>query len=313
MKVVAYCEACRHRHNIDFDPFKQTNEFADWRTKHSGHTGVGFLWPGRSSKPSFVDYFKRAWSYLWHPSRPGLVAEPNYPGNYRHRQYRKLFGKSPFYTEGILDGLPTAGFEEWLDDIRKGRVADPEGDPDSYFTDRLPDGIAAFLHNADAKITYVASSAVAFTSTVSLASSSTKLAGAESAAVDNSTNKYLDYALAGAIKVGTTPTTAKSLDICLVGIMNDSTWPDVFDGTDSAETVTNQEIKDQICKPFQTISIISTTSDVVYNYGPGSVASRFGGQVPLKFDLFCAHDMVAALNGTQANPAHVTPSYLTIA
>lgn len=260
MKVIAYCESCRHQHNIDFDPFKQTNEFADWRTKHSGHAGVGFLWPQRSTKPSFVDYFKRAWSYLFHPSRPGLIAETN-----------------------------------------------------PYFSDRFPDGIAAFLHNADAKITYVASSAVTFTSTVSLATSSTKLAGAESAAVDNSTNKYLDYALAGVLRVGTTPTTAKSLDICLVGIMNDSTWPDVFDGTDSAETVTNQEIKDQICKPFQAISIISTTSNVDYYYGPGSVASRFGGRVPLKWSIFAAHDMVAALNGTQANPAHITPSYLTIA
>lgn len=259
MKVIAYCETCRHQHGIEFDPMLTTCEFADWRTKHAGHLGVGFAWPQRSSKPSFVDRFKRAWSYLWHPSRPGLIAEP---------------------------GLS--------------------------FGDRLPDGVAAFLHNADVKVSYVASSAVAFTSTVSLASSSTKLAGAESAAVDNTSNKYLDYLVAGIIRVGTTPTTAKSLDLCLVGLVGDALYPDVFDGTDSAETVTNQEIKDQICKPLSTISIISTTSNVDYPYGPGSVASRFGGVVPLKFALFCTHDMVAALNGTQGNPAHITPSYLTV-
>jgi hypothetical protein len=258
MKVVAYCETCRHQHGIDFDPLRQTNEFSDWRTKHVGHAGVGFLWPQRSTKPGFVDWFRRQWRYYWHGTRPGLVAEA--------------------------------------------------------LSDRPPDGIAAFLHNADAKITYAASAAVAFTSTVSLASSSTKLAGAESASVTNASNKYLDYAVSGILRVGTTPTTATSMDVCLVGVLNDTpTWPDVFDGTDSAETVTNQEIKDQICKPVTTISIISTTSNVDYIYGPASVASRFGGQVPNLFDLFVAHNMVAALNGTQSNPAFVTGSYITIA
>lgn len=260
MKVIAYCETCRHQHDIDFDPFRQTNEFADWRTKHLGHAGVGYLWPQRSTKPSFVDRFRRAWRYLWHPSRPGLIAEAN-----------------------------------------------------PYFAERMPDGIAAFLHNADAKISYAASAAVAFTSTVSLASSSTKLAGGESASVTNVVNKYLDFALSGILRVGTTPTTAKSMDICVVGTLNDTpTWPDVFDGTDSAETVTNQEIKDVICKPFQTISIVSTTSNVDYPYGPGSVASRFGGVIPNLFVAFVTHDMVAALNATQANPAFVTGSYITI-
>jgi hypothetical protein len=260
LRVVAYCEACRHRHGLDFDPFRQTNEFADWRTKHLGHAGVGFAWPERSTKPGFVDYFRRAWRYFRHPTRPGLVAEP------------------------------------------------------TGFTDRLPDGIAAFVHNADAKITYAASAAVTFTSVASLATSSTKLAGAESNSVTNVSNKYLDYAVSGILRVGTTPTTAKSLDVCLVGTLNNTpTWPDVFDGTDSAETVTNQEIKDQICKPVTTISIISTTSNVDYPYGPASVASRFGGQVPNLFDLFVAHDMVAALNATQGSPAFVTGSYITIA
>lgn len=257
MKVTAYCETCRHRHGIDFDPYRATNEFSDWRTKHAGHAGVGFLWPERSPKPGLVDWFRRQWRYAVSRVRPGLVAEP--------------------------------------------------------LTDRPPDGIAAFLHNADAKVSYAASAAVTFTSVASLASSSSKLAGAESASVDNSTNKYLDYTLAGLIRVGTTPTTAKSIDYTLVGVLNDTPlWPDVFDGTDSAETVTNQEIKDQICKPFQTVSVISTTSNVDYPVGPGSVAARFNGVVPKLFSLFVTHDTVAALNATQANPAHVTPSYLTI-
>lgn len=259
MKVIAYCESCKHQHAIDFDPMRTTNEFADWRTKHTGHAGVGYMWPQRSTKPSFIDRFRRAWSYLWHPTRPGLIAEAN-----------------------------------------------------PYFSDRMPDGIAAFLHNADAKISYVASSAVTI-ALASLASSSTKLAGVESDLIDNSTNKYLDYGLAGKTTVGTTPTTAKSIDVTVVGISNDTTWPDVFDGTGSAETVTTQEIKDNVCKPFQTLQIVSTTSDIAQPFGPGSVASRFGGVVPLKWVVFMAHDTVAALNATAGNHVvSITPSYITI-
>ena len=178
---------------------------------------------------------------------------------------------------------------------------------------RTPDAVAAFLDNADVKEAFGTTAAIAGMDLASLASSSSKLAGRESDAVDNSTNKYLDFLLAGYVKVGTTPTTATSIDVCVVGMQDDSVWPDVFDGTGSAETVTNAEIKDQICKPFQTISVISTTTGVVYYYGPGSVASRFGGVVGKKFVVFVAHNTVAALDSTTGNHvSSITPTYLTV-
>lgn len=270
MKVIGYCEACRHRHPIDFDPFKPDDQFSDWRVKHGhcvrddGNPAMGFLWPERTTYAGWMERLKRFWTFR-----------------------RDFVGAIP----------SIAAVPRW-----RGALC-------------TPDAVAAFLDNSDVKVAFGSSAAVTIDCS-SLATSSTKLAGRESTAIDNSSNKYLDYLLSGLITVGTTPTTAKSIDICLVGLMNDTSsdvWPDVFDGTDSAETVTNQEIKDQICKPFQTISVISTTSNVGYNYGPGSVASRFGGIMPKKFVLFVTHDTAVNLNSTAGNHVQsVLPQYLTV-
>src|SRR5258708_23131593 len=86
-------------------------------------------------------------------------------------------------------------------------------------------------------LSYVASSALTIT-LASLASSSTWLAGRESTAVDNSSAKHLDYLLAGNVRVGTTPTVGE-IRVYVVAMIDDTVWPDVFDGTDSAETVTS--------------------------------------------------------------------------
>ena len=262
MKVVAYCETCRHKHHIDYDPSNPDDQFRDWVVKHCGHWGVGFNWPERSTKKSWVDRMMGLWRF---------------GGTLRHITARPVL---------LL--------------------------PESLRRLALVDAVAAFLPNSDVKEAFAASSTLT-ASIASLATSSTKLAGWESAAFDNTTNKYLDALLAGLITVGTTPTTNTGIDVCLVGMRDDSTWPDVFDGTDSAETVTNQEIKDQICKPFQTISVVSTSSNIGYWYGPGGVASRFGGVLPRQFDLFIAHNTGVNLNATAGNHVQsVTPTYLTV-
>lgn len=184
--------------------------------------------------------------------------------------------------------------------------------PVAQFAGIGPDAIAAFLHNADVKISYAASSDFTIT-LASLASSSSLLAGRESTSISNTTNKYLDYAVAGKITVGTTPTANTQINVAVVGQSKDSTWPDVFDGTDSAETVTNQQFYDQICKLASTIQVVATTSDIGYPFGPTSIASLFGGQIPKEHVLFVSHNTVAALNATGGNHVlSVTPSYLTV-
>src|SRR5262245_54425580 len=87
--------------------------------------------------------------------------------------------------------------------------------------------------------TYPSSSALTITLT-SLATSSTLVAGRESTEVDNSSNKYLDAGISGRVTVGTTPTAATRIEIWIFPKMSDSAYPDVFDGTDSAETLTSR-------------------------------------------------------------------------
>lgn len=164
---------------------------------------------------------------------------------------------------------------------------------------------------ASVKTEYGSSSAVTIT-LASLASSSTLVAGRESTAIDNSTNKYLDFLLAGFVTTGTSPT-AGTIEIDVVGCQDDTTWPDVFDGTDSNETITSSDIKNAICR-YAASMVTDATSNRAYPFGPVSVASLFGGSLPKKWVVFCAHSTVASLNATGTNHSIlITPVYATVA
>lgn len=165
---------------------------------------------------------------------------------------------------------------------------------------------------ANVKIEYAASSAITIT-LASLATSATFVAGRESTLIDNASNKYLDYILSGKITTGTTPTVNTEIRVYVVGIMDDSTWPDVFDGTDSAETVTNAFILDGLCALAARLQV-SATSDVGYFIRNVSVAALFGGALPKKFVVFVSHNTAVNLNATGGNHTlFVTPVYETVA
>lgn len=165
---------------------------------------------------------------------------------------------------------------------------------------RAPWWLEQFAPNADIKLAY-ASSAAYTIDLSSLASSSSFTAGRESTAVANTSNLYLDYLVGGKITVGTTPTTLKSIRVYAYGSVNDApVYPDVLDGTDSAETITNAEILAGL-PLLAEIPIVATTSDLAYWVSPKSLAAAFGGLVPKNHGLFVAHDTVAALNGTAGN------------
>jgi len=164
----------------------------------------------------------------------------------------------------------------------------------------------------DVKLAYAASSALTVT-LASLATSADLLTGREATAVDNSSNKYLDFLLAGKVTTGSSPTTAKQILICVVALAEDAVWPDAFDGTDSAETITTVGIQNQIC-PAAAVIQTTGTSDVTYWFGPVSVASVFNGKVPLKFTVFVSHNTAVNLNSTAGNQAiYITPVYKTAA
>lgn len=164
---------------------------------------------------------------------------------------------------------------------------------------------------ADVKAKY-ATAVDATITLASLASDTNLLAGQESTAIDNSTNLYLDYLVSGKITTGTSPTTAKSIQVWAVGSWDGTTYPDVFDGTDSAETITSANHKNSICR-FVAEMATDATSDRAYHFGPVSIASVFGGVVPPKFVLFVTHNTAVALNATGSNhQIRIQPYYETV-
>lgn len=200
--------------------------------------------------------------------------------------------------------------QSWLDWLAKH----PRGHetfivPTSLLTS-LGDKVA-LAHNADVKNAYAATSSYTLTAT-GLATSSTLLAGREATSVSVASDKYLDMLVAGVITTGTTPTTAKIIEITAVGALDDTpTWPDVFDGTDSAETVTSAEIKVAICKPLLW-TLVDATSDRPYPMGPTSLRACFG-ELPVHHTLFLSHSTAVNLNATAANHyVKRTPVYKTV-
>ena len=164
---------------------------------------------------------------------------------------------------------------------------------------------------ADVKIYYVSPSDATIT-LASLASDTNLLAGRESTAIDNSSNLYLDYLISGKVTTGTSPTTARSIEVWAVGSWDGTNWPDVFDGTESAETITSANHKASICRFVASMSTDST-SDRTYHFGPVSMASVFGGTLPPKFVLFVVHNTAVNLNATASNhQIRIQPVYETV-
>jgi hypothetical protein len=96
---------------------------------------------------------------------------------------------------------------------------------------------------ADVKIKYPSTSSVDLTiSLASLATGSSGVftAGQESTAVDNTSNLDLDHLLSGKITTGTSPTVSRSINVYAYANTSSAsgtpTYPDVLDGSDSAET-----------------------------------------------------------------------------
>lgn len=132
----------------------------------------------------------------------------------------------------------------------------------------------------------------------SLASDTNLLAGYESAVVDN-TDGFEDIILSGKRTTGTSPTASRQIEVWAVA-WDSNAWPDVFDGTTGAETITSSDIKNVICRA---VAILPTnnTSDRTYSYTGISAKQVFGGVLPSKFVLFTTHNTGVALNATAGN------------
>ena len=164
---------------------------------------------------------------------------------------------------------------------------------------------------ASVKVAYAAASNLTVTNLAGLSSSATWVLGWESDAVDNTSNLYLDYRVTAKITAESAGLSAGEIRLYLVGMLDDSTWPDVFDGTESTETVTDTEIRDAICL-LGAMTMTDTTASRVYYLDCPSVAAVFGGNLPAKFVIFITQSTGTTLE-TTGQQVTIKGSYATVA
>jgi hypothetical protein len=134
----------------------------------------------------------------------------------------------------------------------------------------------------------------------------TFVAGVESDAVTNITNLDLDHQISGVWRAGTTPTANTQVQIWIVAPISDNlagtvTWPDVFDGTNSAETVTSAGVLQGFGRLGAVLSVDSNTTGRDYAYGPFSVAALYGGFMPTQYVVFITQGSGATSDATAGN------------
>lgn len=165
----------------------------------------------------------------------------------------------------------------------------------------------------DIKLVYGTDSALTIT-LASLPSDTNLLAGQEATAFDNTSGLNLDALVGGKITTGTGPTTGRRIEIWAVAQFNNTpTYPDVFDGTNSAETVSSRDILFACARLVASITT-DANSDRTYYFGPTSLAGLFGGVLPPRVSLFVVHNTGVNLNATAGNhEINVKPVYANVA
>lgn len=153
-------------------------------------------------------------------------------------------------------------------------------------------------------------SSVAYTMTLAaLAASAARLVGRESTAIAT-TAPVLDYLIGGKITPGTDPARNSRIDIWIYAALDDTpNYPEDFTGSDSAVTIASAEERNSVLKLLHTI-FVNATSNVVYEFGPFSLAALFSGSLPTHHGLFVTQNTGAALHVTGGNHAiEYTPVY----
>jgi hypothetical protein len=130
----------------------------------------------------------------------------------------------------------------------------------------------------------------------SVASDTNLLTGVESSVIDNTSDGFADILVSGKWTAGTSPTASKQVEVWAIA-WDGAGWPDEFDGTSSAETITSSDIKNSICKAVAIMST-SATSDRTYWFTGKSLRDAFRGELPSKVVLFVTHNTGVDSNAT---------------
>jgi len=120
----------------------------------------------------------------------------------------------------------------------------------------------------------------------------------QSTVVDNTTNKYIDAHVGGSIQTGTTPVAGGKIRIYGYATYNGTNYTAGCSGTDSAYTVSGE----QHLLYFLEEIVVTATSDQDYEWGPVSIAERFGMySLPLKWGIVVHQGSSVTTNATGTN------------
>jgi hypothetical protein len=146
----------------------------------------------------------------------------------------------------------------------------------------------------------------------SLATSSTWTVGRESGAVTVA-DPVTDHIVSGFVTTGTSPTVSTLIQVWVAAQHDDTpTYPDVFDGTDSGETVTSENVRNSALYPAANV-LVDATSDRRYWIKPFSLKETCGF-LPKRYVLFVAHNTAVNLHSTGGNHEFkYTPIYENVA
>jgi hypothetical protein len=147
----------------------------------------------------------------------------------------------------------------------------------------------------DVKTEYGTSTDLAVTTLVDLASSATWVIGWSSAAIDNTSNKYLDYLISGALTIlhDGSPT-AGEIRVYIVPMISDTVWPDAINADETSDTWSLANARDAIAKMGASL-VTTATVHLTYPFA-FSVAALFGGVCPPKFCIFITHNTTTTLD-----------------
>ncbi len=158
----------------------------------------------------------------------------------------------------------------------------------TIYTQKYPDGAPPITNAATITLN-------------SLASSANFASGRNATLIDVTSNLDLDHLWQGFIKTGTSPTIG-FINVYLIGYIKIAagptiTLPNGMTTSDANFTWTTSGFMTSAVKLVASVTMDSTTSNLVWPVGSFSVRDAFG-EMPPYYSVYVAHNLVAALNAS---------------
>lgn len=172
------------------------------------------------------------------------------------------------------------------------------------------------MATGDVKKAFVASVTLTVTNLHSLAASATYVGGWESARIDHSADLVLDDKIGLHLVTHASNRQAGAIRVYIIPALDDTpTWPDVFDGTESAESVTDTEELDS-CGILAREIVVDNTASAVYDLTVDSVKAVCGGNMPRDYVIFVTGNATTTTTAQLAaagSTVKITSSYRNVA